>query len=607
MLDTARYLLPTMPREVLRHRVPVLVVGGGLAGLSAALEAARFGDVLLLTKAALPASNSAWAQGGIAAALDPHDSPQAHIEDTLMAGAGLCDRAAVTVLAHEAPGLMRELARLGVPFDRQEEDAFALGLEGGHSRRRIVHVGDATGLAVTQALIAQVRAQPNIRVWEGVQAVDLLGGPGAVSGLLALDPLGHWHCIDAGSTVLASGGAGALFGLTSNQPGALGDGIALAYRAGAEIADMEFVQFHPTVYRTQAGQGFLITEAARGEGGQLLTVDGERFMPGYDARAELAPRDIVTRGIYAAMQRSGADHVLLDLTHLPRATIESHFPTICARLRAEGLDPVVTPIPVAPASHYLMGGIRTDLHGATSLRGLYAAGECTCTGVHGANRLASNSLLECLVFGRRAGVAAGGRMPHEEFRSALVSPIAASEVLLTSSSTQTIDGPIVDLYVTEPPMLGDLAQIMREAAGPLRHGDSLRTALPQLRALERATRATARFGIQDSGFRSLSASQRYGTSEHDHIDQLHGNAAASIARMNALQAAQLIVGSALLREESRGGHFRSDFPEREPSWELHTVLRRDAQPGFATTIAAERALGKNSEFRIQDSVGRCER
>jgi L-aspartate oxidase len=560
-----------MPKYALRHRVPVLVVGGGLAGLSAALEAARFTEVLLLTKAALPASNSAWAQGGIAAALDPHDSPQAHIDDTLIAGAGLCDVAAVTVLAHEAPGLMRELARLGVPFDREEEDSFALGLEGGHSRRRIVHVGDATGLAVTQVLIAQVRANPRIRVWEGVQAVDLLGGPDEVNGLLAFDAGGRWHRISAEATVLASGGAGALYGLTSNQPGALGDGIALAYRAGAEIADMEFVQFHPTVYRTRAGQGFLITEAARGEGGHLLTVDGERFMPNYDPRAELAPRDIVTRGIYAAMQRSGADHVLLDLTHLPCATIESHFPTICARLRAEGLDPVTTPIPVAPASHYLMGGIRTDLHGATSLRGLYAAGECTCTGVHGANRLASNSLLECLVFGRRAGVAAGGRSQNSEVR------IQDSEFRIQDSGLRSI-------------ALGDLTQIMREAAGPLRHGDDLRAALPQLRALEQATRAVAGFRIQDSQFSSLSTSQRSGASEGDAVEQLRGEMAARITRLNALQAAQLIVGSALLREESRGGHFRSDFPQREATWELHTVLRRGAQPGFAATIAAERAL-----------------
>lgn len=530
-LPTQRSILQRMP-SVRDRSVDVLVIGAGAAGLTAALAAAARGArVLVLARGSLPESNSAWAQGGIAAALDPADSPGIHVADTLTAGAGLCDLAAVAVLAHEAPALMRELAMLGVPFERVA-DQFALGLEGGHSRRRIVHVGDSTGQAVTQVLIKRVRATPLINVREQAQAVELLTANDRVVGALVRQADGSWWRVLAAATVLASGGAGALYGLTSNQPTALGEGIALAYRAGAEIADMEFVQFHPTVYRTRAGYGFLITEAARGEGGLLYTPTGRRFMPAYDPRAELAPRDVVTRGIVAAMQEEGCDHVLLDLTHLPPDRIEHHFPTICARLRADGIDPVRDPIPVAPAAHYLMGGVRTDLSGATNLPGLFAAGEVACTGVHGANRLASNSLLECLVFGRRAGEAAAA------YRGQAV----------------PMPDPLPIAPITAPlpaDWRSALAEIMR-AAGPLRDGATLWSALARL----------AEWPISA------------GTDEADHI-----------TAVNAGLTARLIVTAALLRTESRGGHFRQDYPQSEEAWRKHTILRRDAEPAFVPTIA----------------------
>ena len=525
------------PRQTLRHRVPVLVIGGGAAGLTAALAAARRVDVLLLTRTALPESNSAWAQGGIAAALDDDDSPQMHVDDTLIAGAGLCDLPAVEVLTAEAPELMRELNRIGVPFDRAGA-ALSLGLEGGHSRRRIVHVGDATGWAVTRTLIERVRSHPRIRIVEGMQAVDLLGNE-RCTGVLALDPEGRWHRFEASATILATGGAGALYGLTSNQPVALGEGIALAFRAGAEIADMEFVQFHPTVMRTASGRGFLISEAARGEGGILRSVTGERFMPAYDPRGELAPRDVVTRGIYAAMRRSHSDHVLLDLSHLEREELERHFPTITARCREEGIDISTTPIPVAPASHYLMGGIRTDLNGATSLPGLYAAGECACTGVHGANRLASNSLLECLVFGRRAGALAAAQSVERHAH-------------------------LADLPETAPPSAeqidpfsgwrGALADLMRAAAGPLRNADDLAHGSTQIAAW------------------SLRAASADGE---------------AIAAANAALVARLIIESARFRTESRGGHFRSDCPQTSAEWQAHTIVQRDAAPRLESRIAPE--------------------
>ncbi len=538
MIQTPRYVLANQPRAARVERTGVLVIGAGAAGLSAALVAAEHTDVTVLVRGCLPESNSALAQGGIAAALNDDDSPRAHIDDTLIAGAGLSDRGAVSALAYNAPGLMRELATLGVPFERDSHDRFALGLEGGHSQRRIVHVGDATGWAVIRQLIAQAQAHPRIRIREGWQATDLLDVDGQVIGALARDNSGVWARILAEATILATGGVGALYGLTSNQPVALGEGIAMAYRAGAEVADMEFVQFHPTVYRTRAGHGFLISEAARGEGGILRTTAGERFMPSYDPRAELAPRDVVTRGIYAAMRRTASDHVLLDLTHLPTDLLAHHFPTISARLREDGIDIATTPIPVAPASHYLMGGVRTDLHGATSMPGLYAAGEVSCTGVHGANRLASNSLLECLVFGKRAGYAAAQESADCRLQ---IADYPVSQNNLQSK-----------IYNLKSNWRSDLATIMVSAAGPLRDGPSLRMGQVALNMMP------------------IQANPENGD---------------AITAANAVLVARLIVESALRREESRGGHFRSDFPQTREDWHAHTVLRRGQAHQLVDTVA----------------------
>lgn len=535
MIDVPRYVLTTLP-DAPSIRTEVLVVGAGAAGLMAALAAARHAEVLVLARTSLPESNSARAQGGIAAALDAADSPVAHGADTLTAGAGLSDVEAVNVLVQAAPALMRTLTDLGVPFTRLDDGRLALGLEGGHSARRIVHVGDATGLALVTTLLTLARAHPRITLLEGWHAVDLLDDGERIIGVLARNPSGAWQRLIASATIIAGGGAGALYSLTSNHPIAIGEGIAMAFRAGAEVADMEFVQFHPTVYRTRDGQGFLITEAARGEGGILRTPAGERFMPAYDPRGELAPRDVVTRGIYAAMRRTGCDYVLLDLTRLPRATLEQRFPTICARLRADGLDPATTPIPVAPAAHYLMGGIRTDLNGAASLAGLYAVGEAACTGVHGANRLASNSLLECLVFGERAGEAAA------RTRLRISSPRSSSPSLLRTTAASP-----------PPSWRTALATLMDAAAGPIREKDGLRAGLAAL----------ADWSLQAPP------------------DDPEGITAA-----NAVLTARLIVNGALLREESRGSHFRTDFPVPRSCWQVHLVQQRNRMPFRVKTIAA---------------------
>jgi L-aspartate oxidase len=389
-------------------RTDVLVLGAGLAGLYAALAAARRGaDVLLATKGSLQASNSYMAQGGVAAAVAADDSPADHAADTIAAGRGLCDPAAVGLLVAEGPGRIADLEDLGVRFDRDAAGGYRLGREGGHGRRRILHAdGAATGAAVAGALIARVASEPRIRVLEHTAALALAGDGGACTGawLLGHDEL---RPARARMTLLATGGAGALFQRTTNPPGAVGDGIAIAYRAGAAVRDMEFVQFHPTAL-AGGGRAFLISEAVRGEGAHLVDAGGRRFMLGVHPDAELAPRDVVTRTIEALLARGGEAY--LDLRHLDRGHVLGRFANLAAGCRRAGLDLAADLIPVAPAAHYLMGGIATDLDGATSIAGLYAVGECAATGVHGANRLASNSLLECFVFSHRAvahGMATG--------------------------------------------------------------------------------------------------------------------------------------------------------------------------------------------------------
>jgi L-aspartate oxidase len=385
----------------------VLVLGSGIGGLMLALRAAEHGEVLVLTKKRADDGSTNWAQGGIAAVFDPADRFVHHERDTLRCGAGLCDRAVVRQVVREAPERVRELADLGVPFDHRGA-GFALGREGGHSHRRIVHATDFTGQAIERTLLAQVRAHPRIRLLEDQVGVDLL----LDSRLRARRREPRDRCwgayimdratrrirpVTARATVLATGGCGKVYRYTSNPDVATGDGLAMAYRAGCEVESLEFVQFHPTCLYHPGARTFLISEAVRGEGAVLRTLDGERFMPRYSRQAELAPRDVVARAIDRELKRRGDAHVWLDLTHLPAKQVRERFPNIVGRLRQLGIDPARDRIPVVPAAHYMCGGIRAGLDGATSLPGLYAVGEVAATGLHGANRLASNSLLEALV------------------------------------------------------------------------------------------------------------------------------------------------------------------------------------------------------------------
>jgi L-aspartate oxidase len=391
-----------------REHVDFLVLGGGIAGLTFALEAAPYGSVTVLTKRQRYEGSTQYAQGGIASVLAPDDDLAKHVEDTLIAGAGLCHKDAVEVTIGEGPARIRWLMDLGVEFDR-EGDRLHLTREGGHSRRRVAHVKDATGREVERAMLAACDAK-GIRIEEDAVAVDLLtsgklglGGANRALGAYVLDRgTGDVATFTAGITVLATGGAGKVYLYTSNPDVATGDGVAMAWRAGASIANMEFFQFHPTCLYNPMARNFLISEALRGEGGILRNRAGEAFMARFDARKELAPRDIVARSIDAEIKRRGDDCAYLDMSHLPKAFLIEHFPNIYATCREFGVDMASQPIPVVPAAHYQCGGVVTDLHGATSIPGLLAVGEVSCTGLHGANRLASNSLLEGLVFGRRA-------------------------------------------------------------------------------------------------------------------------------------------------------------------------------------------------------------
>ncbi|TFD57345.1 L-aspartate oxidase [Cryobacterium suzukii] len=502
----------------------ILVIGSGLGGLLAAVRAADAGHrVVLVTKSVLPESNTRYAQGGIAAALFRDDSVDAHVLDTLRAGAGLCDPAAVRVLCEEGPARVRDLIRFGVDFDR-DESGVARGLEAAHSRSRVVHAGgDATGAAVEAALVTTVRRRAAIEVHEHTMLVDLILDRGEVVGARVLGPNGVQFSLTADAVILATGGAGALYTHTTNPVVATGDGVAAAYRAGASVADVEFYQFHPTALAVPGTP--LVSEAVRGEGAVLRDQLGQRFMLAEHPDAELAPRDVVARAIARQMERQNGAPVLLDATGLGRDLLETRFPTITAACRAAGLDWAVDPIPVAPAAHYWMGGVETDTWARTSLPGLFAVGEVARTGAHGANRLASNSLLEAAVFADRAVRALGRPWPMRAHSTPIfdaAQPADPSRPLPADLNT------LVDRT--------QLQRLLWDCAGVHRSGTGL----------------TGAAAILD-GWSSPPATS---------------TSVAALEDRNLLGLARLLVAAALAREESRGAHFRADFaePRAELAW-----------------------------------------
>ena len=542
----------------------ILVVGSGIAGLIAALELSRQHAVTLVTKAVLAESNTRWAQGGIAAVMFSDDAVADHIADTLVAGAGLCNPNAVNVLCTEGPDRIRDLIRLGVAFDHTPDGQLARGLEAAHSKARVLHAGgDATGLTVETALVLAVRHQPNISVLEHTFALDLVLQNGAVAGLEIIDSEGLPRTIDADAIVLASGGAGHLYLHTTNPSVATGDGVAMALRAGAQVADLEFYQFHPTALATASSldsSPFLISEAVRGEGAVLLDASGSRFMQHIHPSAELAPRDIVARGIASQMADQQGLPVLLDATAKSADFLATRFPTIDAATRARNLDWSRNPIPITPAAHYWMGGIRTDLHGRTSIPGLYAVGEVACTGVHGANRLASNSLLESLTFAWRCA--------H------LLLDDTTSATSSEASALSSLEGAVLPLRRQEPEQTEAFTPEAR-----LRQPAEARTT--PIDRLSLQTLMWTHVGIERNAtdlraaLHTLNRSHVEGITIHD------------LETRNLLDLARVLVTAALAREESRGAHFRTDFPEPSAAFQHSLTYTQPARTSPTHDILSE--------------------
>jgi L-aspartate oxidase len=532
----------------------VVIVGSGVAGLTAALRCQDAGlSTVVVTKARLDDGSTRWAQGGIAAALGEGDTPAQHLDDTLVAGAGLCDEEAVRILVTEGPAAVRRLMDTGARFDTDDAGGIHLTREGGHHRRRIAHAGgDATGAEISRALVEAVRAR-GVRTIEHALVLDLLTDAEGHAAGVTLHVMGEGRhdgvgAVHAPAVVLATGGMGQVFSATTNPSVSTGDGVALALRAGAEVADLEFVQFHPTVLFLGAdaeGQQPLVSEAVRGEGAHLVDADGVRFMAGRHELAELAPRDVVAKGILRRMLEQDAEHMYLDARHFGAAMWEQRFPTILAACRAHGIDPVTEPVPVAPAAHYASGGVRTDSRGRTTVPGLYACGEVACTGVHGANRLASNSLLEGLVYAER---------------------IAADIVRERADGTLAprVPRPLPHTGRPAEPLLAPetrfaIQRIMTEGAGVLRSDASLATAADRLERLHAE---------------ALGALEEDGKTAEPGVDTWEAT--------NLLCVARVLVAAARMRTETRGCHWREDHADRDDArWRRHIVVRLNPDRSLA--------------------------
>ncbi|HZM96169.1 MAG TPA: L-aspartate oxidase [Vicinamibacterales bacterium] len=502
-----------------------LVIGSGIAGLRAAISLAETGDVVMLTKADPRESNTGYAQGGIAAAVGPDDSPDLHCADTIAAGDGLCIGNAVRVLVDDGPKYVRELIEWGVGFDRDSTGNPALGREAAHSVRRVLHARDTPGREIGRVLWQKVQSHPRVRVFDDALAMSLTTRDDECRGAVFVDREGRVDHVESARTLMATGGAGQVFRETTNPAIATGDGIAMAFEAGARVADLEFIQFHPTALNVEGAPRFLLSEALRGEGAWLVNAGGERFVQRYESAGDLASRDLVARAIVREVERTSAP-VFLSMAHLDHEYVRRRFPAITEACRRAGLDLATDRIPVSPAAHYVMGGIETDLDGRTSIAGLFAAGEAACTGVHGANRLASNSLLEGLVFGARAAAAMAAPL-----RPAVLFAVASEPMPL---QTDCSAGPLAANVVRD---------LMWRHAGLLRSRETLEGLVARLSSWRGLLTQARPESASDREFRRLTS---------------------------LVTVSLLIAKAALRREESRGGHFRTDFPHRDDiHWQKH--------------------------------------
>ena len=551
-VEGPRYLVAFGPQRVPHCFTDVLILGGGLAGLRAALAVDPRLSVTVITKDDLRGSSSLWAQGGIAGVVDPEDRFDNHVADTLVAGGGLCHEDVVESVVHEAPDRIGELIAWGTKFD-QRDGELELGREGGHSHHRIVHaLGDATGREVMRAVIERARGLANLEVWPDTFTIDLVTDADRCRGAIVWNPSHGKTLVWARRTILATGGAGQLYRESTNPPGVSGDGLALAWRAGAEVRDMEFMQFHPTVLYIAGGARSLITEAVRGAGAWLVDREGRRFMPAFDERAELAPRDVVSRVITEVMRQTNHANVYLDLSHLDAEMVRRKFPGMAETCRKFGLDLTRDRIPVRPGAHYMIGGVSVDAEGRTGVAGLFAAGEVTSSGLHGANRLASNSLLEGLVYGARAGGAASAELlaagpDGDAFR---VPPISNSKTLENGGEAAMLD--LADIR-------NSLQSLMWRQVGVERTGGQLAEALETV-----------------EGWCRYVLPRQFGDPEGWQLQ-------------NMLQVARLMITAALVREESRGVHFRADCPEPAEAWLAHIAWQRgEREPRIESLAGAAR-------------------
>ncbi len=495
-----------------------VIIGSGIAGVYTALSMPRQAKILIVTKETIEINNSVLAQGGIAVSLDQNDSPNLHFKDTMYAGAGLCDDRTVKVLVSEAADNIATLCLYGVNFDRDEGRRLSLTREGAHSMNRIIHTGDATGKEVCDTLVRAVSDLDNVTIKECTFAIDLLTENNVCKGILTSKEDGSdLKAYYAPVVICASGGYGRLYASTTNPEVATGDGAAMAYRAGVELMDLEFVQFHPTVFFHPMNKSFLISEAVRGEGALLRNHKGERFMPTYHSMAELAPRDVVSRVIFEEMQKTGTDHVFLDITHKDRSYLEHRFPTIFKTCLSYGIDMSKDFIPVAPSQHYSMGGIKTDEWGKTRIEGFYAVGEAACNGIHGANRLASNSLLEGLVFGKRIGRQIAENLDDIKKLSGIKPKISVHKERLNKELDVTL-------------LVNKLQALMNKNVGIVRNEKRLSEAMASLTEMQEDLRE-----VQVN---------------HTNMMQLK----------NMVLLSSMVVKAGLMRKESRGAHFRSDYP-----------------------------------------------
>lgn len=524
-----RYLVDINPSKIPQEETDFLVIGSGNAGLRAAIEVAKHGKVLLISKAQVREGSTVRAQGGIAVAMSPEDDVSYHVSDTLKAGAGLCDETAVRTMVEDGIERVKELISWGAKFDRQESGELAFGMEAAHGVRRVVHArGDATGEETEDVLVSTALKSRNVHLMEYHFVVDLFTDLDTCYGAIALDKDQNLLLISAKAVILASGGLGQIYKYTSNPEVATGDGYAIAYRAGCELTDMEFVQFHPTILYLQGAPRFLITEAVRGEGGILSNGRGERFMERYDERLELAPRDVVSRAIVMEMERTERNCVYLDVTDLDPSFIKSRFPNIYKTCQLYGIDITTDLIPVQAAAHFMMGGVKTDLKAQTNIKGLFACGEIACTGVHGANRLASNSLSEGLVFGSRAGAAAVEYAKAKVGARHTIPPHKDIDIDIPPKRTggDASGAPEVSISDIEE-VRSQLRELMWQKAGIIRDGENLKNALITVNKWEASC---------------------------------FPNNRGSFELQNMIQTSKLIIQASLKREESRGAHYRKDFP-----------------------------------------------